>query len=131
MEGAADVPRIRTELPGPRSREALARGERLLYRGLADELAPLVLESKSGYSVTDLDGNVFFDLASASASVPLGACREDLIEPAVEAIRRFGNEDSHAVFTSVFFRSSTSVYLPTTSSREVATLSSMPEAPLV
>ena len=42
-----------------------------------------------------------------------------------------GSEDSHAVFTSVFFRSSTSVYLPTTSSREVATLSSMPEAPLV
>ena len=42
-----------------------------------------------------------------------------------------GSEDSHAVFTSVFFRNSTSVYLPTTSSREVATLSSMPEAPLV
>ena len=80
------MPRVLTELPGPLSRAALERGERVLYRGLSEELTPLVLESKSGYTVTDVDGNVFVDLASASASVPLGACREDLIEPAVEAI---------------------------------------------
>lgn len=93
--GVEAVPLIHTELPGPRSRAALERGEAVLYRGLSDELAPFVLDHKSGYTVTDLDGNVFFDLASASASVPLGACREDLIEPAVAAIRRYGNEDSH------------------------------------
>jgi 4-aminobutyrate aminotransferase-like enzyme len=29
------------------------------------------------------------------ASVPLGAGREDLVEPAVEALRRYGNEDAH------------------------------------
>ena len=90
-------PHVDTELPGPRSRELLERGERVLYRGLAAELAPLIVDSKAAYTVTDLDGNVFFDLASASGSVPLGAGREDLIEPAVEAIRRIGNEDSHAL----------------------------------
>ena len=63
---------IRTELPGPRSRELLDRGAKVFYKGLADELAPLVIDRKSGYTVTDVDGNVFFDLASASASVPLG-----------------------------------------------------------
>ena len=93
-------PQVETELPGPRSRELLERGERVLYRGLASELAPLVVDSKSAYTVTDVDGNVFFDLASASGSVPLGAGREDLIEPAVEAIRRIGNEDSHALATA-------------------------------
>ncbi|HET6830170.1 MAG TPA: aminotransferase class III-fold pyridoxal phosphate-dependent enzyme [Solirubrobacterales bacterium] len=99
----APVPSVRTELPGPRSRSLLGSGEGLLYAGLAADLAPLVLDRKSGYTATDVDGNVFFDLASASASVPLGACREDLIEPAVAAIRRWGNEDSHALASAPMF----------------------------
>lgn len=90
-------PSIKVDPPGPISRELLARGETTLYPGLASGLAPLVIESKSGDTVTDVDGNIYLDLASASASVPLGACREDLIEAAVEAIRRYGNEDSHAL----------------------------------
>ena len=97
------APAVSTELPGPRSRELLDRGARVFYKGLADELAPFVVESKSGYTVTDVDGNVFFDLASASASVPLGATRADLIDPAVAAIRRFGNEDSHALASPGMF----------------------------
>lgn len=99
----APAPAVRTELPGPRSRALLEAGERLLYAGLASDLAPLVLDRKAGYTATDVDGNVFFDLASASASVPLGACREDLIEPAVAAIRRWGNEDSHALASPPMF----------------------------
>ena len=89
------APRLLTELPGPRSRALLARGATTLYRGLADDLAPLVLREKLGHTATDVDGNVFLDLASASASVPIGACREDLTEAAFEAVRRLGNEDSH------------------------------------
>jgi 4-aminobutyrate aminotransferase-like enzyme len=88
---------MRTEPPGPRSREILARIERHAYPGLAEGLAPFALESKLAWTVTDADGNVYLDLASASASVPLGAGREELISPAVEALRRFGNEDSHAL----------------------------------
>lgn len=89
------VPRVGTKLPGPRSRDLLDRGAASLYRGLFEGLAPLVLREKSGYTATDVDGNVFVDLASGSASVPLGAAREDLIAPAFEAVRRIGNEDSH------------------------------------
>jgi 4-aminobutyrate aminotransferase-like enzyme len=99
----APAPAVRTELPGPRSRALLDAGRPLLYKGLGDDLAPLVLDRKSGYTATDVDGNVFFDLASASASVPLGAGREDLIEPAVAAIRRIGNEDSHALASPGMF----------------------------
>lgn len=97
------APAVRTALPGPRSRALLESGEGLLYAGLAADLAPLVLDRKRGYTATDVDGNVFYDLASASASVPLGACREDLIEPAVAAIRRWGNEDSHALSSPPMF----------------------------
>jgi 4-aminobutyrate aminotransferase-like enzyme len=99
----APVPDVRTELPGPRSRALLESGAEVLYAGLAADLAPLVVDRKSGYTVTDVDGNRFLDLASASASVPLGACREDLIEPAVAAIGRWGNEDSHALASPPMF----------------------------
>jgi 4-aminobutyrate aminotransferase-like enzyme len=81
----------------PRSAEQLARLRRLLYPGTAVGLAPFVLEAKSGSTLTDLDGNSYADLASASASVPLGACREDLIDAAVATMRRLGNEDGHAI----------------------------------
>ena len=92
-----EAPVIRTPPPGPRSAEVLARIERHAYPGLAAGLAPFALDSKRAWTVTDADGNVYLDLASASASVPLGAGREELITPAVEALRRFGNEDSHAL----------------------------------
>ena len=76
-----DAPLIVTELPGPRSRELLERGSRTLYAGLAGGLAPLVVARKDGHTVTDVDGNVFVDLASASASVPLGAGRDGSDRP--------------------------------------------------
>ncbi len=87
------------DLPGPRSAEQLRRLRALLYPGTGEHLAPFVLDSKSGSTLTDLDGNEYVDLASASASVPLGAAREDLIEPLVRALRRYGNEDGHAIAT--------------------------------
>jgi 4-aminobutyrate aminotransferase-like enzyme len=91
------IPDVVVPPPGPRSREILERQKKLLYPGLSEELAPLVVHRKLGYAVEDVDGNVFLDMASASASVPLGAGREDLLEPAIEALRRYGNEDSHAL----------------------------------
>ena len=91
----SDVPRIVAPPPGPRSREILARQREVLYPGLSSDLGPFVITRKSGYEVEDIDGNVFLDFISAMASVPLGASREDLVEPAVEALRRYGNEDTH------------------------------------
>ena len=101
----ASAPRIVTELPGPRSRELLARG-RATSSTRASPTASLRSSSsrKAGHTVTDVDGNVFVDLASASGSVPLGAARADLIDPAVEAMRAIGNEDSHALATAADVR---------------------------
>ena len=73
----------------------LGRGERILYPGLAHGLAPFVAERKDGWTVTDVDGNVYLDMVSASASVPLGAGRADVTDAAVDALRRYGNEDTH------------------------------------
>jgi 4-aminobutyrate aminotransferase-like enzyme len=97
----AAAPLIRVEPPGPRSRAVLERIGRLAYPGLSDGLTPFVMARKRGYTVDDVDGNVYLDLASASASVPLGAGRDDLIGPAVAAMREFGNEDSHALVSEL------------------------------
>ena len=92
---ATDVPRILIPPPGPKSRELLERMQRVLYPGMAHDLAPFVIASKSGYTVEDVDGNVYLDLISAMASVPLGVGRVDILEPALAALQRYGNEDAH------------------------------------
>jgi 4-aminobutyrate aminotransferase-like enzyme len=92
-----EAPVIRVEPPGPRSTEILERIGRWAYPGLAAGLTPFALASKRAWTVTDADGNVYLDLASASASVPLGAGREEILAPAIDALRRFGNEDTHAL----------------------------------
>ena len=94
---SVDAPKVVTEVPGPRSREILGRLNGVLYRGMAHDLAPFVIARKDGYTVTDVDGNVYWDFVSASASVPLGAGRGDILDPSIEALRRFGNEDTHAL----------------------------------
>jgi 4-aminobutyrate aminotransferase-like enzyme len=92
-----EAPSISAAPPGPRSQEILGRIDRTAYRGLSEGLTPLALAAKAGWTVTDVDGNTYLDCASASASVPLGAGRPEILEPAIAAIERFGNEDSHAL----------------------------------
>jgi 4-aminobutyrate aminotransferase-like enzyme len=89
------VPSIVTPPPGPRTKEILDRLRAVLYRGTAGDLGPFVIRRKSGYEIEDVDGNVYLDFISAMASVPAGSAREDITEAAVEALRRYGNEDTH------------------------------------
>jgi 4-aminobutyrate aminotransferase-like enzyme len=81
--------------PGPKSREVLERQAKVLYPGLAGEVGPFVIRRKDGYAIEDIDGNVYLDMVSAMASVPLGGAHESITEVAVEALRRYGNEDTH------------------------------------
>ncbi len=99
--GEIEAPTIAVEPPGPRSREVLERIERTAYPGLSGGLTPLALAEKVAWTVADLDGNVYLDCASASASVPLGAGRSDLLKPAIAALKTFGNEDSHALVSEL------------------------------
>ena len=89
------MPYIATPPPGPRTRDIQARQRRVLYPGLAKDLGPFVITRKSGWEIEDADGNVYLDLISAMASVPLGSAREDITDAAVAALRRYGNEDAH------------------------------------
>lgn len=95
------IPDVRVPPPGPRSAALLERQRQVMYPGFAEHVAPLVMRRKSGFIVEDLDGNLLLDMASASASVPLGAGRRDLLDPAIAALSQFGNEDTHAIATEM------------------------------
>jgi 4-aminobutyrate aminotransferase-like enzyme len=90
-----DLPRIVTTPPGPRTAGIQERLRSILYPGLAKDLGPFVIRRKSGWEIEDVDGNVYLDLLSAMASVPLGSARPDLTRAAVEVLERYGNEDAH------------------------------------
>jgi 4-aminobutyrate aminotransferase-like enzyme len=94
-DGRGAAPHIIATPPGPKTRDILERQSAVLYRGLAEEVGPFVICRKSGYEVEDVDGNVYLDCISAMASVPLGAARADITEAAVDALRRYGSEDTH------------------------------------
>jgi 4-aminobutyrate aminotransferase len=65
------APRIVTELPGPRARAMIARDETVASPSLT-RAYPLVAESGRGYTVTDVDGNVFLDFAAGIATASTG-----------------------------------------------------------
>ena len=53
---------IRTEIPGPRSRDLLARGEEAIAQPLQVYLPVFAAEALNA-TITDVDGNVFIDFA--------------------------------------------------------------------
>lgn len=91
-------PRVVTDLPGPRSRELLARKDAVLQGPLRDsENVPVVLDSKAGHLLTDVDGNVFADHVSAWGASPYGAQPPHVRDAVTTAWDRYGMEISQYV----------------------------------
>jgi len=88
-------PDVHTPLPGPEGAAILDKLAPLLYPGLHGDLGPFVIRRKDGSWIEDVDGNVFLDLISGMASVPLGAANKRITDAAVDALRTTGLEDAH------------------------------------
>jgi 4-aminobutyrate aminotransferase/(S)-3-amino-2-methylpropionate transaminase len=83
---------LRTEIPGPRSREILER----LRGAVASPLAvtfPLVADSARGASLTDVDGNTFIDFAGGVGCLNVGHSHPDVVAAAQEQLERFTHTD--------------------------------------
>lgn len=67
MSAEDELEEIRTEIPGPRSRElsGILRGVESRNVTFVDKDFPIFWESASGANVTDVDGNRFIDLTGA------------------------------------------------------------------
>ena len=68
---------IRTELPGAKSREILARRDAAVVRGLA-RLTPVVAKRAHGATVVDVDGNTFLDFAGGLGALSVGHTPEEV-----------------------------------------------------
>jgi 4-aminobutyrate aminotransferase/(S)-3-amino-2-methylpropionate transaminase len=87
---------LKTEIPGPRSREVLER----LKTSVASPLSitfPVVAAEASGATLTDVDGNTFIDFAGGVGCLNVGHSHPQVVRAAQEQLDRF----SHTDFTVV------------------------------
>jgi 4-aminobutyrate aminotransferase / (S)-3-amino-2-methylpropionate transaminase / 5-aminovalerate transaminase len=94
---------IRTEIPGPRSREIIARKERVI----ADPLSlnfPIVVERGEGATLTDVDGNTFIDFTGGVGCLNVGHAHPRVVEAAQEQLERFSHTDFTIVPYEIYVR---------------------------
>jgi 4-aminobutyrate aminotransferase / (S)-3-amino-2-methylpropionate transaminase / 5-aminovalerate transaminase len=83
---------IRTEVPGPRSREIVERKTRVIAEPLS-LVHPIVVAEARGATLTDVDGNTFIDFTGGVGCLNVGHSHPRLVEAAQEQLARFGHTD--------------------------------------
>ncbi len=75
------VPVLKTEVPGPKSRELNSRGMKYMI-GYSSQvtLCPVVFDKGHGVMLTDVDGNVYIDFSSGIYVTTLGHCHPKVSE---------------------------------------------------
>ncbi len=73
------MPKIMTELPGPKAREYLAKSRSFEPQSMSDQM-PLVWEKAEGCVITDVDGNEFLDWSSGVLVTNVGHCHPYYVE---------------------------------------------------
>ena len=92
------IPKIIATPPGPRTRELLARDNKVLSRSLT-RYYPLAIESGEGCIVRDLDGNEYIDFNSGIACVNVGHSHPRV----VEAVRRQSDRFLHYPYADFYY----------------------------
>jgi 4-aminobutyrate aminotransferase/(S)-3-amino-2-methylpropionate transaminase len=83
---------LRTEIPGPRSREILERKERVVADPLSVFL-PVVAAEGRGATLTDVDGNTFIDFTGGVGCLNVGHSNPQVVAAAQEQLSRFSHTD--------------------------------------
>lgn len=92
--------KLRSEVPGPRSKILLREREEAVARG-PFSMVPIFVESAAGALVTDVDGNRFIDLAGGIGSLNVGHCPQEIVEALKEQLDSF----IHPVFHVAMYES--------------------------
>ncbi len=92
---------LRTEVPGPRSREVLARLDASVAAPLQVTF-PLVAAEARGATITDVDGNVFIDFAGGVGCLNVGHAHPHVVAAAIEQLERFTHTDYTVVPYEVY-----------------------------
>ncbi len=93
--------RIVTEIPGPKSREALALKERYVANPLSP-LAPFYVAKAEGVVIEDLDGNRFLDFSGGWGVMNVGHNHPKVVAAIKAQVERFVHTDFTAVPYAVY-----------------------------
>lgn len=88
--------RIVTEVPGPKSRAAMAEKERWVAKPLAS-LAPFFIAKAEGAVVEDLDGNRFLDFSGGWGVLNVGHSHPKVLQAVESQLRNYTHTDFTAV----------------------------------
>src|SRR3954470_7329375 len=91
---------LRTEVPGPKSRDILARKQRVIADAKSIYL-PIVIDHAHGVAVTDVDGNTFLDWTGGIGCLNVGHTNEAVSAALHAQVDRF----LHTDFTMVPYES--------------------------
>src|SRR5881296_2240107 len=83
---------LRTEIPGPKSREILARKAQVVADPLAVYL-PIVVAEGRGSTLTDVDGNTFLDFTGGVGCLNVGHAHPRVTEAVQEQAAKFLHTD--------------------------------------
>ncbi len=70
---------LKTEVPGPRSREMMARRQKATVSGMA-LLTPVVISEARGGVIQDIDGNSLLDFGGGIGALAAGHCPENVVK---------------------------------------------------
>ncbi|HXV02399.1 MAG TPA: 4-aminobutyrate--2-oxoglutarate transaminase [Gaiellaceae bacterium] len=94
---------LRTDIPGPRSREIIERKQRVIAEPLSLTF-PIVIERGEGARLTDVDGNTFIDFTGGVGCLNVGHSHPRVVEAAQEQLERFSHTDFTIVPYEVYVR---------------------------
>ena len=94
---------LRTEIPGPRSREITERKERVVADPLGLYL-PIVIADGRGATVTDVDGNSFVDFTGGVGCLNVGHAHPRVVAAVQEQATRFLHTDFTIVPYEVYVK---------------------------
>jgi len=84
------MPKIVTEIPGPKSRELLALSEKYEPRSMGDQ-TPVVWDHAQGCVITDVDGNEYLDWCSGVLVTNIGHCHPRYVAAVKEQCEKLFN----------------------------------------
>ena len=88
QRGESKVPDIRTELPGPKARDIIARDRATVSTSYTRDY-PLVIAKGGGAVVEDVDGNVFLDCTAGIAVASTGHSHPEVVKAITEQAQKF------------------------------------------
>jgi 4-aminobutyrate aminotransferase / (S)-3-amino-2-methylpropionate transaminase / 5-aminovalerate transaminase len=92
---------LKTDVPGPRSREILVRKDAVVADALAVYL-PVVAAEGRGATLTDVDGNTFIDFTGGVGCLNVGHAHPRVVEAVQEQAARFLHTDFTVVPYEVY-----------------------------